>query len=152
LRQRRQQKSFARFIFARRDTLAKQLAWKMLLSGRAGVRCRRKKNQEYQTMKQIRKFSMLVLAAVFATMLGCASTPTQDSTGEFVDDAAITTKVKAEILNEPTLKVLEIKVVTFKGIVQLSGFVRSQADVDRALEVARHVRGVRQVDNDMRLK
>jgi osmotically-inducible protein OsmY len=103
-------------------------------------------------MKQIRKFLMFVLAAVFATMLGCASTPTQDSTGEFVDDAAITTRVKAEILNEPTLKVLEVKVVTFKGVVQLSGFVRSQADIDRALEIARHVRGVRQVDNDMRLK
>ncbi|MGP1614170.1 MAG: BON domain-containing protein, partial [Pollutimonas bauzanensis] len=69
-----------------------------------------------------------------------------------VDDSVITTKVKAAILNEPTLKVAEINVETFKGVVQLSGFVGSQADIRKAVEVARKVGGVKSVKNDMRIK
>jgi osmotically-inducible protein OsmY len=69
-----------------------------------------------------------------------------------VDDSVITTKVKAAILNEPSLKSTEINVETFKGVVQLSGFVRSQADITRAVDVARDVNGVKSVKNDMRLK
>jgi hyperosmotically inducible protein len=83
---------------------------------------------------------------------GCASTATQEGTGEYVDDSVITTKVKAAILNEPTLKVAEINVETFKGVVQLSGFVNSQADIAKAIQVARSVAGVKSVKNDMRLK
>ena len=64
----------------------------------------------------------------------------------------ITTKVKAAILNGSTLKVNEINVETFKGVVQLSGFVRSQADIDKAVQVARGIAGVKSVKNDMRLK
>ena len=73
-------------------------------------------------------------------------------TGEYVDDSVITAKVKAAILNEPTLKVAEINVETFKGNVQLSGFVSSAASADKAIEVTRRVAGVKSVKNDMRVK
>ena len=103
-------------------------------------------------MKQLKYFSafMMIFAMLFS--LGCASTPTKEGTGEFVDDSVITTKVKAAIINEPSLKATEIKVETFKGVVQLSGFVSSEAEIDRAVEVARDVKGVTSVKNDMRLK
>ena len=87
-----------------------------------------------------------------ATTLGCASTRTHEGTGEYVDDTVITTKVKAAILDEPTLKSAEINVETFKGVVQLSGFVSSQAAESKAVEVARTVGGVKSVKDDMRLK
>jgi osmotically-inducible protein OsmY len=87
-----------------------------------------------------------------ATTLGCASTRTQESTGQYVDDTAITAKVKTAILEEKTLKSAEINVETFKGVVQLSGFVRSQTDIDKAVQVASGVAGVKSVKNDMRVK
>jgi len=102
------------------------------------------------------KFSKVLsaafLAATLVSVVGCASTSQQQGTGEYVDDAVITTKVKAALFNEPSLKSLEIKVDTFKGAVQLSGFVNSQADINKAVEVARSVKGVTTVKNDMRLK
>ena len=70
----------------------------------------------------------------------------------YVDDSVITTKVKSAILNDSSLKVNEINVETFKGVVQLSGFVSSQAAENKAVEVARTVPGVKSVKNDMRLK
>jgi osmotically-inducible protein OsmY len=85
-----------------------------------------------------------------ATLLGCAGAATK--TGEYVDDTVITAKVKAAIFDEPSLKSSEIKVETFKGTVQLSGFVNSRADINKAVEVARGVGGVTSVKNDMRLK
>ncbi|HSQ83036.1 MAG TPA: BON domain-containing protein [Casimicrobiaceae bacterium] len=84
--------------------------------------------------------------------MGCASTAKQEGTGEYVDDTVITAKVKAAVFNEPSLKSAEINVETFKGVVQLSGFVNSQADINKAVEVARSVPGVTSVKNDMRLK
>jgi len=99
-----------------------------------------------------KSISAVFLAVALATTLGCASTSTKEGTGEYVDDTVITTKVKAAIFNEPTLKSMEINVETFKGAVQLSGFVKSQADINRAVEVARGVKGVSSVKNDMRIK
>ncbi len=90
--------------------------------------------------------------AIFAVMLGCASTAKKEGTGEYIDDSIITTKVKAAVLNEPTLKSAEINVETFKGVVQLSGFVNSQEDIAKAASVAKGVKGVTSVKNDMRLK
>ena len=87
-----------------------------------------------------------------AVTLGCASTAKKEGTGEYIDDTVITTKVKAAILDEPTLKSAEINVETFKGVVQLSGFVSSQAAENTAVAVARKVPGVKSVKNDMRLK
>jgi len=104
-------------------------------------------------MKYItRFFSAFFLALTLLTAVGCASTQKQEGTGEYVDDSVITTKVKAAILNEPTLSSAEINVETFKGKVQLSGFVNSSADITKAVEVARGVKGVNSVKNDMRLK
>lgn len=99
-----------------------------------------------------RKLVSLAGIAIMATTLGCASTSRSEGTGEYVDDTVITTKVKAAIFNEPTLKSSEINVETFKGKVQLSGFVNSQQDVNKAVAVARTVKGVESVKNDMRVK
>jgi len=103
-------------------------------------------------MKQLKQFSAFFLAVLLASMLGCAGGPQKESTAEYVDDSVITTKVKAAILNESSLKVAEINVETFKGRVQLSGFVKSRADMSKAVEVARTVSGVTSVANDMRIK
>lgn len=97
-------------------------------------------------------FAALFTALALTTVLGCASTAKQEGTGEYIDDTVITAKVKNAILQEPSLKSAEINVETFKGIVQLSGFVSSQANINRAMEVARSVKGVTSVKNDMRLK
>ena len=93
-------------------------------------------------------FTILLLAS----FLGCASTSKQEGTGEYVDDTVITTKVKTAIFNDPNLKSSEINVETFKGVVQLSGFVSSRADINRAVEIARGIAGVKSVDNGMRVK
>lgn len=103
-------------------------------------------------MKQLKFISTFILAIMLATMLGCASSPKQAGTGEYIDDSIITTKVKAAVLNEPSLKSAEINVETFKGTVQLSGFVNSESDIQKAVEVARGVKGVSSVKNDMRVK
>jgi osmotically-inducible protein OsmY len=104
-------------------------------------------------MKPVKLISMMILTAVLATMMiGCASTSKQEGTGEYFDDSVITTKVKAAIFKEPSLKSFEINVETFKGVVQLSGFVSSEANIQKAAEVARSVKGVKSVNNDMRVK
>jgi hyperosmotically inducible protein len=103
-------------------------------------------------MLQLKRLSAFFFAVLLVSMLGCASTSTREGTGEYVDDTVITTKVKAAILNEPSLKVAQINVETFKGVVQLSGFVSSQAAINKAVEVARGVGGVTSVRNDMRLR
>src|SRR4029453_6334178 len=111
---------------------------------------RKKKTKK---MTKLGKYlSPLFLAVALVSVAGCASTPKQESTGEYVDDTMITTKVKSAILNEPSLKVAEINVETFKGVVQLSGFVSSQAAATKAVEVTRTVGGVKSVKNDMRIK
>ena len=100
----------------------------------------------------IRRLAMIAGALLIATAVGCASTPRQEGTGEYVDDSVVTGKVKSAIFEEPTLKSAEINVETFKGVVQLSGFVTSKAMEDKAVEVTRKVGGVKSVKNDMRLK
>jgi osmotically-inducible protein OsmY len=102
--------------------------------------------------KRHRILSFLICIGLIAVFLGCASTQKRESTGEYLDDSAITTKVKAAILNEPSLKVFQINVETFKGEVQLSGFVDSAQSVTRAGEVARGVKGVKSVKNNLIVK
>jgi osmotically-inducible protein OsmY len=102
--------------------------------------------------KITRKFAYVFAALIVALAMGCASTAKQESTGQYVDDSVLTTKVKTALFNEPMLKSMEINVKTFKGVVQLSGFVSSAAAQSKAVEVARGVAGVKSVDNDMRLK
>lgn len=103
-------------------------------------------------MKLQKIFSALSFIVLLTFLVGCASTTKQEGTGEYIDDTVITTKVKALILNEDSLKSSEINVETFKGVVQLSGFVNSNANIDKAIEVTRKVKGVKSVKNDMRLK
>ncbi|WP_228152833.1 BON domain-containing protein [Marinobacter guineae] len=100
----------------------------------------------------MRSVPMLAVAMLLALFVGCASTESSSGTGEYIDDTVITTKVKAAIFNEPTLKSAEINVETYKGVVQLSGFVSSKADIQTAIRVARSVKGVKSVSNDMELK
>jgi osmotically-inducible protein OsmY len=103
-------------------------------------------------MIQLKRFTAFFLTLLLVFFVGCASTPTKEGTGEYFDDTVLTTKVKAAVLNEPTLKSAEINVETFKGVVQLSGFVSSQAAINKAVEVARGVKGVKSVKNDMLVK
>lgn len=91
-------------------------------------------------------------ATVAFTIVGCSSTSNRESTGEYVDDSVITGKVKAAIFNEPSLKSTEINIETYKGAVQLSGFVAQAQDAQKAAEVARGVKGVSSVKNDIRVK
>ncbi len=92
------------------------------------------------------------LAALLLFTLGCAATSTQESTGEYVDDAAITARVKTAFFNEPGLKVLQINVETTKRVVSLSGVVKTSADIGKAADLANAVKGVRSVSNNLRVK
>jgi hyperosmotically inducible protein len=104
-------------------------------------------------MKQVTKtLSAIFLAISLGAGAGCAPTPTQQGTGEYIDDSVITAKVKAALVEDPLTKALDIKVKTFKGEVQLSGFVSSRPEADRAVELARGVAGVTSVRDDMAIK
>lgn len=98
----------------------------------------------------IKTIPVVLLSLLF--IVGCASTSKREGTGEYIDDSVITTRVKAAILGDDKLKVAEINVETFKGVVQLSGFVSSVAAEEQAIKVARSVGGVKSVKNDMRVK
>lgn len=103
------------------------------------------------------KIAHKIATALFTVSLlgaatGCAPTSTKEGTGEYVDDSVITAKVKASIFNEPSLKSTEINVETFKGTVQLSGFVAQPEDIAKAAEIARGVKGVTGVKNDIHVK
>ena len=97
----------------------------------------------------IRYLLVLMLIATFAA---CASTPTRESTGEYVDDSVITTKVKSLLAADDFLKSFQISVETYKGTVQLSGFVGSQTAVDKAVQITRGVGGVKSVKNSLIVK
>ena len=103
-------------------------------------------------MKSFKRLSFLFLAIVFASVLGCAGSATKESTGEYLSDTWITTKVKAALVNDPNVKAREVNVETFKGVVQLSGFVSSQSAMDQAVRITRGIEGVSSVRNDMRIK
>jgi hyperosmotically inducible protein len=96
--------------------------------------------------------SAAFLAITLVSVVGCASTSQQEGTGQYIDDTVITAKVKAAIFDDSLTKASEINVETYKGVVQLSGFVSSQAAANRAVDLARGVNGVKSVKNDMRLK
>ena len=103
-------------------------------------------------MKIFKNAASLLAIATLAATVGCASTATHESTGQYVDDTAITAKVKTAIFEQPTLKSAEINVETYKGVVQLSGFVSSSDNIQTAMNTARGVHGVTSVKNDMRVK
>jgi osmotically-inducible protein OsmY len=103
-------------------------------------------------MTLLKRCSLFFAAASLLFVLGCASTAKQESTGEYLDDSVITSKVKTAIFAEPSLKVLQINVETTKNVVQLSGDVSSRDEMDKAVEIARSVGGVRSVRNELQLK
>ena len=104
-------------------------------------------------MKKIEIFvRYFVILMLIATFMACASTPKQEGTGEYVDDSVITTKVKTLLAADDFLKSFQIGVETYKGTVQLSGFVNSQKAVDKAVEITRGVRGVGSVKNNLIVK
>jgi hyperosmotically inducible protein len=102
----------------------------------------------------IRILSLLFVAFALVSVVGCASTDTRErqSVGEYFDDSVITTKVKAAMLNDPDVSALEVSVETYEGVVQLSGFVSTQAQANKAVQIARGVAGVKDVKNDMRVR
>ncbi len=104
-------------------------------------------------MKKIEIFvRYFVILMLFATLVACASTPKQEGAGEYVDDSVITTKVKSLLAADDFLKSFQIGVETYKGIVQLSGFVNSQQAVDKAGQIASGVKGVKSVKNNLIVK
>jgi osmotically-inducible protein OsmY len=96
--------------------------------------------------------SYFLLLMLIATFMACASTSKHESTGQYVDDSVITSKVKTQLANDDFLKSFQISVETYKGVVQLSGFVNSQQAVDKAGQIARGVGGVKSVKNNLSVK
>lgn len=99
-----------------------------------------------------RSFSAVVSSLLVAALVACAPTATREGTGEYIDDSLITGKVKAALVADPELKATEINVETFKGTVQLSGFVSSPDHISKAIALTRGIQGVKGVKNDMAIK
>jgi osmotically-inducible protein OsmY len=102
---------------------------------------------------KLTRFQSAIAQSVLATSLlvslaACAPTPTREGTGEYIDDSVITGKVKAAFAADPTVKATQVQVETFKGTVQLSGFVDSRESAQTAVDIARGVKGVKSVKND----
>lgn len=103
-------------------------------------------------MKNTKIVSTLIAALMLTAVVGCTSSPNQQTAGQYIDDTVVTTSVKTAILKEESLKSAEINVETYQGVVQLTGFVRSQDNIATAMNVTRGVNGVKSIKNDMRLK
>lgn len=103
-------------------------------------------------MNKIKYLTRTLSAIALISVMGCAATATRESTGEYVTDSWITTKVKAALVEDPQVKATEVNVETYKGTVQLSGFVSSDTAMHQAVRVTRGIKGVTGIKNDMRLK
>ena len=103
-------------------------------------------------MKIAQRFTAILLAAAALSLTACSPTATHRGTGEYIDDAVITSKVKAAFAADPTVKATEVQVETFKGTVQLSGFVESRESAQKAVQLAREVKGVKEVRNNTVIK
>jgi hyperosmotically inducible periplasmic protein len=129
----------------------------MQASEMAPVRSIRTHAQIRSLSRAMKKILAILTLAVAATawnvsLTGCAGTRTRESTGEYVDDSAITTKVKTELIRDSSIKSRQIDVTTFKGVVQLSGFVDTKDQKTRAEQIAGSVSGVREVRNNIEVK
>ena len=103
-------------------------------------------------MNIAQRFTSILAAFMVFVLVGCAPTSTSQGTGEYIDDAVITSKVKAAFASDPTVKATEVQVETYKGTVQLSGFVESRESAQKAVEIARQVKGVTEVRNNTVIK
>ncbi|SHH40671.1 BON domain-containing protein [Massilia sp. CF038] len=99
-----------------------------------------------------RRFTAFISSILVVALVACAPTAKREGTGEYIDDAVITGKVKAALVADPQLKATEINVETYKGTVQLSGFVSSAEDITKAVQMTRDISGVKSVKNDMTVK
>lgn len=95
---------------------------------------------------------LLMVGLIASALAACAGTPTRESTGQYIDDALITAKVKGKLVESSDVGALAVNVETFRGTVQLSGFVNSESERRKAEELAREVHGVKYVMNDIQLK
>jgi osmotically-inducible protein OsmY len=102
-----------------------------------------------QSSRLVKIFAALLMAAFLAA---CAGTSNQASTGEFIDDAVLTTRIKTALVKDPMVSAIEVSVESFKGAVQLSGFVKTAAERDRAIKIANDVPGVTQVFNSIQIR
>lgn len=103
-------------------------------------------------MSTARSFTSILSGLLVVALVACAPTEKREGTGEYIDDTLITGKVKAALVADPELKATEINVETFKGTVQLSGFVSAPEHIPKAVEMARKIEGVKSVKNDMAVK
>jgi osmotically-inducible protein OsmY len=103
-------------------------------------------------MSNFKKILIGLFLTVSFISAGCSSTPNKESLGETVDDSVITTKIKSLYVKDAAVSALHVSVETYKGVVQLSGFANNQTEIDRAVEIAREVKGVKSVKNDLHLK
>jgi osmotically-inducible protein OsmY len=103
-------------------------------------------------MIQFKRLCALIFTAAILSVMGCAGDRTHESTGEYMSDTWITTKVKAALVDDPVVKATEVNVETFKGVVQLSGFVSSREAMSEAIRLTGRIEGVKSVKNDMRVK
>lgn len=104
-------------------------------------------------MSTISKLTQIVAVALMVTLVSaCAGSRTQSSTGEYLDDSVITSKVKAKLLEDKEVSGLAVNVETFKGVVQLSGFAKTEAERQKAVQLARSIGGVKDIKNDIQLK
>ncbi len=103
-------------------------------------------------MIKIRYLTRSISVIMLASVMGCAATATRESTGEYVSDSWITAKVKSALIEDPHVKATEVNVETYKGTVQLSGFVSSASAMNQAVQVTRGIKGVAGIKNDMRIK
>jgi hyperosmotically inducible protein len=103
-------------------------------------------------MKYLKPLRACFAGLALVTVVGCAGTATKESTGEYIDDSVITTRVKTALIRDEQVKAGEVNVETFKGVVQLSGFVSTRAAMARAVEIARGINGVTSVKNDMQIR
>jgi hyperosmotically inducible protein len=103
-------------------------------------------------MKNLRILTAVIMAGALLNIVGCAETPTRESTGQYSDDVVLSTRVRTALFQDSTLKSSTIAVNTFKGEVQLSGFADSPAQAEKAVAIAKAIPGVVSVKNDMRIK
>lgn len=103
-------------------------------------------------MPIVRRISTILSSLLVVSLVACAPSDKRASAGEYIDDTMITGKVKAALVADPDLKATEINVETFKGMVQLSGFVAAPEHIPKAVQLTRSIEGVKGVKNDMAVK
>lgn len=102
-------------------------------------------------MNATRPSSLLALALLLPLLAGCAGSPVRESTGEYVDDTIITTKIIAKFVGTG-INFTSIKVETFKGNVQLRGFTKTEQEKQASVDIAKSVNGVKEVFNEISTK